>query len=132
MSDEQMAGGGAGPGVWPCLGYRDAEGALEFLTGVLGFSEALTVRGAGGVVHGEVRWPEGGGLMFGTKEEAVSGWVYVVTADPDRVHARAVAGGARVVEGPVDTDYGSRNVTVVDPEGNTFTFGTYRGTEPGG
>ena len=121
----------AGPGVWPALGFRDAEAGLKFLTGVLGFTEALTVRGSGGIEHCEVRWPEGGGLMFGSEEQPRPGRVYVVTADPDRVYARAVEHGADVLEGPRDTDYGSRNVTVADPEGNTFTFGTYPGTEPG-
>jgi uncharacterized glyoxalase superfamily protein PhnB len=31
------------------------------------------------------------------------------------------------VEGLNDTDYGSRGFTVRDPEGNTWSFGSYRG-----
>ncbi|WP_017625382.1 VOC family protein [Nocardiopsis chromatogenes] len=131
MSDDASTAPAPAPGVWPGLGYRDAEAGLEFLTGVLGFTEALTVRGPEGVEHCEVRWPEGGGLMFGSAERPVPGRVYVVTADPDRVHARAVEHGAHVLEEPRDTDYGSRSVTVADPEGNAFTFGTYPGTAPG-
>ncbi|MDA2806745.1 VOC family protein [Nocardiopsis suaedae] len=135
MSDEATTTPAPGPGVWPGLGYRDAEAALKFLTGVLGFTEALTVRGRGGIGHCEVRWPEGGGLMFGSlgsEEDARPAQLYVVTADPDRVHARAVEHGAHIIQEPYGTDYGSRNVTVADPEGNVFTFGTYPGAEPGG
>jgi uncharacterized glyoxalase superfamily protein PhnB len=51
----------------------------------------------------------------------------VVTADPDALHARAVAACAEIIEGPVDRDYGSRDVIVRDPEGNLWSFGTYPG-----
>jgi len=52
---------------------------------------------------------------------------YAVTSDPDGVHARAVAAGADVVTPLHDTDYGSREFAVRDPEGNRWSFGTYRG-----
>ncbi|OZM70225.1 glyoxalase [Amycolatopsis antarctica] len=126
------------PGVWPCLTYADADAARRFLTEVFGFAEALTVRGEDGtaIVHAELTWPEGGGLMYGSAGTPSGGvpeppaggqWLYVVTADPDAVHERAVAAGATVVHAPYDTDYGSRNVGLADPEGNVWTFGTYRG-----
>lgn len=127
-----------GPGVWPALFYRDAEAARRFLTGVLGFTETLTVRGEDGttIVHAEATWPEGGGVMYGTAGGGEPGppepppgtsRLYVVTADPDAVHQRAVAAGARVVREPADTDYGSRNVGIADVDGNIWTFGTYGG-----
>ncbi|MGX7676636.1 VOC family protein [Plantactinospora sp. DSM 117369] len=43
------------------------------------------------------------------------------------MYARAVAAGAEVVQEPRDTDYGSRDFLVRDPEGNRWSFGTYRG-----
>jgi uncharacterized glyoxalase superfamily protein PhnB len=52
---------------------------------------------------------------------------YCVTDDPDALHARAVAYGAKVAQDLYDTDYGSREFAVEDPEGNRWTFGTYRG-----
>ena len=52
---------------------------------------------------------------------------YVVTDDPDALHARAVAYGAKVTQEPYDTDYGSRDFAVADPEGNRWSFGTYPG-----
>lgn len=122
------------PGVWPCLGYRDAEAALRFLTGVFGFEERAVYRSTDGarIEHAELRWPEGGGLMFGSTNDGERGAdgaaLYVVTADPDAVHERAVAAGATVRQGPYDADYGSRNVTIADPEGASWTFGTYTGS----
>jgi uncharacterized glyoxalase superfamily protein PhnB len=51
----------------------------------------------------------------------------VVTDDPDGLFARATAAGAKVLRELHDTDYGSRDFAVLDPEGNHWSFGTYRG-----
>ncbi|GAA2567088.1 hypothetical protein GCM10010210_48400 [Pseudonocardia hydrocarbonoxydans] len=48
----------------------------------------------------------------------------VVTA-PDDLHDRAVAAGATVLRPVEDTDYGSRQFVVRDPEGNVWSFGTW-------
>jgi uncharacterized glyoxalase superfamily protein PhnB len=53
--------------------------------------------------------------------------VYVVCEDPDALFERASAAGAEVVMGLTDTDYGSRDCTFRDPEGNLWSFGTYAG-----
>jgi len=52
---------------------------------------------------------------------------YVVTDDPDALCARAVAHGAKVTQELYDTDYGSRDFAIEDPEGNRWAFGTYPG-----
>jgi len=52
---------------------------------------------------------------------------YVVTDEPDALYARAVAAGAEVVRPLADQDYGSRDFTVRDLEGNLWAFGTYAG-----
>lgn len=51
--------------------------------------------------------------------------VYVVVDDPDSHHAAAVGAGARIVRELQDTDYGSREYSARDPEGNLWSFGTY-------
>jgi len=51
----------------------------------------------------------------------------VVTVEPDALFARATAHGAEVAQGLKDEDYGSRGFTVIDPEANFWSFGTYRG-----
>ena len=52
---------------------------------------------------------------------------YVVTDEPDALYERARAAGAEIVSAPHDTDYGSRDFAARDPEGNRWSFGTYRG-----
>jgi uncharacterized glyoxalase superfamily protein PhnB len=57
--------------------------------------------------------------------------VYVVVEDADAHHARAVAAGAEIVLPLRDQDYGSRDYSARDPEGNIWSFGTYRPQIPG-
>jgi uncharacterized glyoxalase superfamily protein PhnB len=125
--------------LWPTLSYRDARAAISFLTSAFGFEErAAHARpdDPSVVEHAEMRWPAGGGIMFGTagKDDGPFGRripgndaVYVVCTDPDALFARAVAAGAVVERGLEDTDFGSRGFTVRDPEGNLWSFGTYAG-----
>jgi uncharacterized glyoxalase superfamily protein PhnB len=122
------------PTVWPCLSYSDERAAIRFLVEAFGFQETLVVPGDrdGEITHVELRWPEGGGIMFGSGEgefgvKPGNASLYVVTSQPDALYERATAAGAEVVRGLKDEDYGSRGFTVRDPEGNHWTFGTYRG-----
>jgi uncharacterized glyoxalase superfamily protein PhnB len=127
------------PTVWPVLTYRDAHAAIAFLRDAFGFEEqaAYTRDDDPSIVeHAEMTWPLGGGIMFGTagKDDSPYGRrtpgndsVYVVCDEPDALFERATAAGAEVVSGLVDEDYGSRGFTVRDPEGNLWSFGTYRG-----
>ena len=56
---------------------------------------------------------------------------YVVTDEPDALYERRMAAGAELVQGLRDEEYGSRGFSVRDPEGNIWSFGTYRGARPG-
>lgn len=135
MSDDQPTPSA----VWPILTYRDARGAIEFLAAAFGFQQTTVYArdDAPAVVeHAEMSWPLGGGIMFGTsaKDNGPFGarmpgndCVYVVCDDPDALCERATAAGATVVRGLADEGYGSRGFTVADPEGNLWSFGTYRG-----
>jgi uncharacterized glyoxalase superfamily protein PhnB len=125
--------------IWPCLIFRDARASSEFLVEAFGFE--LTASYAreddpSMIEHGEMRWPLGGGIMFGSAGRNDSEFgarptgtdsVYVVCENPDELFARATGAGAEVVRGMKDEDYGSRGFTVRDPEGNLWSFGTYWG-----
>jgi uncharacterized glyoxalase superfamily protein PhnB len=125
------------PQVWPTLRARDARALIRFLVDAFGFEEVVVYGDGERVDHAQLSWPPGGGIMLGSAREADSGdaWPvqpgtfggYVVTDEPDALFARATAAGATVVQGLHDTDYGSRDFAVRDPEGNHWTFGTYRG-----
>jgi uncharacterized glyoxalase superfamily protein PhnB len=124
------------PGIWPLIPYSDKKAGIRFLVEAFGFEETLIVPGdSGEVVHAELRWPRGGGIMIGTCEAGNpfakpkgSGAAYVVTDEPDALFERAVAADAEVLHKPQDQDHGSREFAVRDPEGNTWSFGTYPGS----
>lgn len=115
------------PDVYPILRYRDGAAALTWLTETLGFAEHARHAGPDGrVQHAEVR-VAGGMVMLGACDETpCPADVYVVVPDPDALHDRAAAAGAEITMGLRDTDYGSRDFQVADPEGHRWSFGTYR------
>ncbi|WP_370691689.1 VOC family protein [Bradyrhizobium sp.] len=51
--------------------------------------------------------------------------LHVAVTDPDALHARVKASGARIEMELHNTDYGSRDFACRDPEGNLWSFGTY-------
>jgi uncharacterized glyoxalase superfamily protein PhnB len=123
------------PNVWPSLRAHDAHGLIKFLTEALGFAATVVYAEGSTVHHAELAWPPGGGIMLGSVRPGDTVRVtapgnfsaYVVTDDPDALHARAVAHGAKVTQELYDTDYGSRDFSIEDPEGNHWTFGSYPG-----
>ena len=122
------------PQVWPTFSATDARALIRFLVDVVGFEETA-VYGEGDVVHhAELSWPPGGGVMLGSARsdnETVTGpgrfSAYVVTDEPDALCERIRAAGGKITTELKDTDYGSRDFALDDPEGNHWYFGTYRG-----
>jgi len=135
MSESEQEKQSPPPTVWPTLRANDAHGLITFLVEALGFEATVVYADGDTVHHAELAWPPGGGVMLGSArpddQARVTGpgnfSAYVVTADPDTLHARAVAHGAKVAQAPYDTDYGSRDFAIEDPEGNRWSFGTYPG-----
>ncbi|PWI40982.1 VOC family protein [Streptomyces sp. ICBB 8177] len=125
------------PQVWPTLRATDAPALIRFLVEAFGFRETAVYEDGGLVVHAELSWPLGGGVMLGSsrgsgpdEECGLRPGVfsaYVVTDAPDELCARARAAGAEIVAEPHTTDYGSRDFAARDPEGNRWSFGTYAG-----
>jgi uncharacterized glyoxalase superfamily protein PhnB len=119
--------------LWHCVRARDARGLIRFLVEALGFEEVVVHEIDGTVAHAELSWPLGGGVMLGGVRDAVSlpqpgtAAAYVVTNDPDGLFERAVKAGATVNAPLHDSDHGSRDFSILDPEGNLWSFGTYRG-----
>jgi uncharacterized glyoxalase superfamily protein PhnB len=133
---EGMTDNAPPPQVWPTLRAHDAPALIRFLVEAFGFTETVVYGDGVTVDHAQLDWPLGGGIMLGSARETVADrWAltpgtfgaYVVTDDTDALHARAVAAGAEITRKPFDTDYGSRDFAARDPEGNLWSFGTYRG-----
>jgi uncharacterized glyoxalase superfamily protein PhnB len=118
--------------LFPCLTFRDAHASIDWLERALG-AERVAVHedDQGRVMHAEVRIGENllmcGDERAGSKATPAGvSVVYVVVPDADAAYERARAAGADVTE-PVDQDYGSRDITVTDPDGNRWSLGTYAG-----
>ena len=128
--------------VIPCLRYRDAPAAIDWLCNTFGFEKHLVVPNADGTVaHAQLSFGNGmvmlGSVMnedteFGLlvkQPDEVGGTstqsAYLVVNDADAVYASAKAGGARIAMEIRDEDYGGRGFSCYDLEGHLWSFGTY-------
>lgn len=126
--------------IMPALRYQDAPAAIEWLCNVLGFERHAVYPGPDGTIgHAELTL-DGGMIMLGSQKDDEYGRIfkspkelggfetcsrYVVVPDADAVYQRARAAGATIVRPIEDTHYGSREFGAKDPEGHTWTIGTY-------
>lgn len=126
--------------IMPALRYRNAPAAIEWLCNVFGFARHAVYSNPDGTV-GHAELTLGGGMIMlgsyrddeygrGFKSPQELGGVetrgaYIVVADTDAVYARAQAAGGAIVRALQNTNYGSREFSVKDPEGHSWSVGTY-------
>ena len=126
--------------IIPALRYHDAPAAIEWLCQVIGFEKHAVYPGPDATIgHAELTLG-GGMIMLGSAKDDEYGRgfkspgdlggvetcsVYIVVPDADVVYARAQAAGAVVVRPLAEMPYGSREFTVKDPEGHSWSVGTY-------
>ena len=124
----------------PCLRYRDAPAAIEWLCSNCGFQCHLVAPGPDNTIaHAQLSLGKGM-IMLGSvvdseygqlirQPDEIGGFetqsVYVIVADADAVYASAKAAGATIVIGIKDEDYGGRGFSCRDPEGRLWNIGTY-------
>jgi uncharacterized glyoxalase superfamily protein PhnB len=119
--------------IYPVLRYRDAHAAIDFLCEAFGFERHAVYESDDRAVVDHAQLAHGGGMVMVSTERdddrhgkhAGQGWVYMVVDDPDAHHDRAKAAGATIFQELEDQDYGSRDYSARDPEGNIWSFGTY-------
>ena len=120
----------------PTFKYRDAPAAIDLLCDAFGFERHQIMEGPNGTIaHAELKLGDDM-IMLGSLPapgdddplglQAGGGSVYVIVDDVEAHHARATAAGVEVVLELRDTEYGSREYTARDPDGNLWSFGTYR------
>jgi uncharacterized glyoxalase superfamily protein PhnB len=126
--------------VIPCLRYRDAPAAIEWLCRAFGFEKQLVVPNQDGTIaHAQLSFGNGM-IMLGSVLDTEFGRLmkqpdeiggsetqsaYVIVSDADALYARAMAAGARIVMDIKDEDYGGRGYSCRDLEGHLWNFGTY-------
>jgi uncharacterized glyoxalase superfamily protein PhnB len=126
--------------VIPAMRYRDANAAIDWLCNVFGFQRHAVYPGPGNTVgHAELTLGSGM-IMLGSEKDDEYGRgfkspselgdketrsTYIIVSDADEVYQRAKAAGGTIVRELQNTDYGSREFTVKDPEGHSWSVGTY-------
>ena len=111
------------------LTYDDADAAVDWLERAFGFERSSVHEADGKLAHAELRFGDGM-IMLGPAGKndfgAVSQGVYLIVDDIAEQYDRARTSGAEILRELADTDYGSREFMARDPEGNIWSFGTYR------
>jgi uncharacterized glyoxalase superfamily protein PhnB len=126
--------------VIPCLRYRNAPAAIEWLCQTFGFEKQLVVPNEDGTIaHAQLSFGNGM-IMLGSTNDTPYGRMikqpdeiggaetqsaYVIVADADVIYANAKAAGAEIVMEIKDEDYGGRGFSCRDLEGRLWSFGTY-------
>lgn len=126
--------------VIPCLRYRNAQGAVDWLCKVFGFERQLVVPNKDGTIaHAQLTYGNGM-IMLGSVQATDFGrfmkqpdeiggsetqTAYVIVSDADAVYSRARAAGAEIVMEIKDEPYGGRGFSCRDLEGHLWNFGTY-------
>jgi uncharacterized glyoxalase superfamily protein PhnB len=126
--------------IIPCLRYRKASEAIDWLCNAFGFEKHLVVPGENDTVaHAQLTFgnsmvmlssaqdSEFGRLMkqpdeIGGGETQTS---YVIVQDADAHYAKAKSAGAQIVMDIKDQDYGGRGYSCRDLEGHLWSFGGY-------
>ena len=125
----------------PCLRYRDAPRAIDWLCAVFGFTQHLVVAGDNGAIaHAQLNHGRGMIMLGSAANEGAYGplvvqpadiggaqtqTTYLVVADADAVYDRVIEAGAAIVIDIVDEEYGGRGFTCRDLEGHIWSIGTY-------
>jgi uncharacterized glyoxalase superfamily protein PhnB len=126
--------------IIPCLRYRDAHAAIDWLCKAFGF-EKNAVYAEGDTVHHAQLTFGNGMVMLGSADDR-SEWgkqiaqpqeiglretqsPCVIVTDADAHYAQAKAAGAAIVMEIADQAYGGRGYSCRDPEGHLWWFGSY-------
>ena len=120
------------PNIFPVLKYQNAPAAIAWLSKALGFDKMMEVPGPDGTIaHAEMSLGQGVIMIGSARKDPTNPWstikqgIYVYVDDVDAHHDRAKAAGAEIISAPRDTEYGSREYGVRDPEGNLWGFGSF-------
>lgn len=127
--------------IIPCLRYRDALAAIDWLCRAFGFEKqavyadekgvvqhAQLVFGNGMVMLGSVANPGAWGERIAQPDEIGGRETQspcVIVADCEAHYARAKAAGAVIVDELEHKEYGGAGYSCRDPEGHLWWFGSY-------
>jgi uncharacterized glyoxalase superfamily protein PhnB len=125
--------------IIPTFRYRNARAMIDWLCSTFGFERhAVHETDDGAVLHAELVHGDGMIMLGDARDDAfgalqsppvegspVNQSPYVVVEDIEQLYEAAKAAGASIVMDIRDQDYGSREFSCRDPEGQLWNFGTY-------
>jgi uncharacterized glyoxalase superfamily protein PhnB len=135
-----------GSTIIPCLRYRDARAAIEWLCKAFGFEkQAVYENEDGGVEHAQLTFGSGMVMLgevrdneFGqhiAQPDEISGretqCACVIVSNCKSHYQQAKAAGAVIVDDYAEKDYGGAGYSCHDPEGHLWYFGSYDPWQPG-
>jgi len=132
------------PTIFPIIRFADSEAGLAWLKDALGFEEHGVFRADdGSIQHGELRLGDAW-VMIGTEsadgvartaertssfgtggEHRGSAFTYLAVEDAAAAFDRARAAGADLTSELESRDYGGRDFSLRDSEGNIWSVGEY-------
>ncbi len=127
--------------VIPCLRYRNALAAIEWLCTNFGFEKhAIYPNPDGSIAHAQLNLGNGMIMIGSVASEGEWGKLikqpdqiggaetqssYLVVQDADVIYERVKAAGAKIVIDIKFEDYGGRGFSCLDLEGRLWSIGTY-------
>lgn len=130
----------SGSTIIPCLRYRDAHAAIDWLCKAFGFEKhAVYEDDQGGVAHAQLVYGQGM-IMLGSVSDNAFGrrmvqpdqvggsetqCPCVIVADCKAHYTQAKAAGAVIIDEYEEKDYGGAGYSCRDPEGHLWWFGSY-------
>ncbi|TLD71258.1 glyoxalase [Phragmitibacter flavus] len=126
--------------IIPCLAYRNAAQAIEWLCDIFGFEKhAVYPNEDGSIAHAELKLGNSMIMLgdindgpFGryiTQPADINGketqCCYLVVSDADLIHEKVIASGCEILIPIKDESYGGRGFTCRDLEGHIWSLGTY-------
>lgn len=136
----------SGSSIIPCLRYRDAHAAIDWLCKAFGFMKhAVYENEQGGVEHAQLTYGHGMVMLgevrdndFGrhiAQPDEIGGretqCACVTVTDCKAHYLQAKAAGAVIVDDYSEKDYGGAGYSCHDPEGHLWYFGSYDPWQPG-
>lgn len=129
-----------GSTIIPCLRYRDAPAAIDWLCRAFGFQRhAVYPDDDGGIAHAQLSYGPGMIMLGSVRDDGFGQHLLhpdqtqgretqcacVIVEDCRAHYAQAKAAGARIVDDYEEKDYGGAGYSCRDVEGHLWWFGSY-------
>ena len=122
-----MTSTSSGSTIIPCLRYRDAHAAIDWLCKAFGFEkQAVYEDGQGRVEHAQLVYGSGMVMLGEVRDNDFGRHI----AQPDEIGGRETQCACVIVDEYSEKEYGGAGYSCQDPEGHLWYFGSYDPWQP--